>query len=288
MRLVSFGAVVFPQFNARNQLPVSYRSAVVPLRGGGFDQDGVNSYLEPKVISVNFWISEQDVADIDDFINSLYSESALGRRILAARLRDDSLWQAEAKLVQATTNPDARVYFTDDTGENLGYEPMSLSFEIPYPYWLVAEDVEKFLDEGWFMNDGITLDSGQQTEVTTALTVNDFTIDNNGGVAHDYIELTIQALTGATITDVTVENLTTGEELEWTGTIATGESLVIQTLPQTIQLDGSNEYANTVIPNAQLGFFTLALGENDFRITFTSVSGGNAFIIFAWARHYIR
>lgn len=287
MRITSFGAVIFPQFNARQQLPVSYRSAVIPLRGGGFDQDGRASHLEPKVITVNYWVSEDD-GGIDDFINSLYSESALGRRLLIASLRDDSLWQAEAKLIQASTGPDARVYFPDSLQANAGYEPMSVSFEITYPYWLVAEDTGKFLDEGWYMDSGITLDSGQQTLITTSDEVNEFTIDNNGGVAHEFVELNIVALTGTTIVDVLVENLTTGEEIEWTGTIATGETLTINTLPQTIQLDGANEYANTVIPSTQIGFFTLALGDNDFRITFTSVSGGNAEITFKWSRHYVR
>lgn len=288
MRIVSFGAVIFPQFNARQQLPVSYRSAVVPLRGGGFDQDGRDSHLEPKVLNVNYWVSEVDADSIDEFINSLNSEASLGRRLLIARLRDNTLWQAETKMLQAVTSPDARTYFPDSIGENKGYETMALSFEITYPYWLVAEDVGKFLDEGWFMDSGITLDSGQQTLITTSDEVNEFTIDNNGGVAHEFVELSIVAGTGASITDVLVENLTTGEELEWTGTIATGETLQINTLPQTIQLDGVNEYANTVLPTTQLGFFSLALGENEFRVTFTSVTGGDAEIIFKWSRHFVR
>jgi hypothetical protein len=287
MRLVQFGAVDIPQFNAQHQFPVSFRSSVIPLRGGGFDQDGANSYLEPKVLSASFWVSEVDVASIDDLINSLYSEADKGRRILVARLRDDSLWQAEAKLVSAATSADSRTY-APDTLDVQGYDRMQLSFEVPYPYWLVAEDVGKFLDEGWYMNSGITLDSGQQTEVVTALTVNTFTIDNNGGVKHEHSELTITALAGATITDVLVENLTTGEELLWEGTLAPTEVLEIKTLPQTIRFEGADAYADVTLPNAQIGFWRLALGENEFRITFTSVSGGNAQINYAWARHYIR
>lgn len=288
MRIVQFGEVVFPQFNASQQLPVSFRSAVVPLRGGGFDQDGANSYPESKNVNVRYQVSGVDTSDIDTLINALYTEASKGRRILVARLRDNELWQAEAKLLQATTSPDARNYMPASLGDNLGYESMQLSFELVYPYWLATEDAQKYLDEGWFMNSGITLDSGSETEVITSTDVNDFTIDNDGGVAHDNSTVTITALTGATITDVLIENLTTGEELLWEGTIAAGEQLVIQTLPQTIRLDGADAWADTTLPATQIGFWKLALGENNFRITFTSVSGGDAQINYQWSKQYIR
>lgn len=288
MRIVQFGEVVFPQFNASQQLPVSFRSSVVPLRGGGFDQDGANSYPESKNVNVRYQVSGVDTTDIDTLINSLYTEASKGRRLLVARLRDDELWQAEAKLLQASTSPDARVYMPTSLGDNLGYESMQLSFELAYPYWLATEDAQKFLDEGWFMNDGITLDSGSETEIVTSSLVNNFTIDNNGGVSHEYSTLIITALAGASITDVLVENLTTGEELLWEGTIATGEALTIETLPQTIRLDGIDAWEDTTLPNTQIGFWKLALGENNFRVTFTSVAGGDAQINYQWARHYIR
>lgn len=288
MRLDSFGAVTFPKMNNVQQLPVSYRSSVVALRGGGYDQDGANVYLEPKVISLSFWVSVVDVANLDTFIDSLYSEADIGRRILVARMRDNSQRQAEAKLLTAATMPDARTYIPDSILDLDGYERMQVSFEIVYPYWLATEDAALFLDEGWFMNDGVVLDSGQQTEITTSTAVNTFTINNNGGVKHENCELTITALAGATITDVLVENLTTGEELLWEGTIAAASSLVIKTLPQTIRLDGTDEYANTTLPATQLGFWKLPLGDNDFRVTFTNLAGGDAEIVYAWMRHYVR
>lgn len=288
MRLVSFGAVELPQMNGVQQSPVSFRSALIPLRGGSFDNDGTSVYPESKMISVSFWVSAADVTSIDTLINDLYTEASKGRRLLVARLRNEELWQSEAKLVQAQGGADARTYFPDSLGDNMGYERLSLTFEMPYPYWLVAEDTEKFFDEGWYFNAGITFDSGNQVDIDTNTLTNDFTIDNNGGSAHENLEVTITALTGATITDVTIENLTRGESLEWSGTIATGEALVIKTLPQTIQLDGVNEYANTVLPNDQLGFFGLDLGENQFRITFAAVSGGDANILVKWSRHYLR
>lgn len=288
MRLTQFGSVVFPQFNGIQQLPVAFRSSVVPLRGGGFDQDGANSYLEPKILNVAFWVSVAEVASIDEFINDMYTEAAKGRRILVARQRDDTLWQAEAKLVNGIGGADARVYAPDSLPSVQGYERMQLAFEISYPYWIRSEDASKFLDEGWFMNDGITLDSGQQTDVTTSTEVNTFTINNNGGAPHQNTELIIEALSGATITDVLVENLTTSEQLLWEGTIAAGEVLTIKSLAQTIRLDGGDEYANTTLPNTQLGFWNLILGNNDYRVTFTNLAGGDAQITFKWARHYIR
>lgn len=288
MRLTQFGSIVFPQLNGIQQLPVPFRSSVVPLRGGGFDQDGANSYLDTKVLSLSFWVSVAEFASIDDFINDLYTEASKGRRILLARQRDNALWQAEAKLINANAGADARTYAPDSLTGVQGYERMQVAFEIIYPYWLLTEDVDLSLDNGLFLDDGLFLDAGQQTEITTSSLVNTFTITNNGGVSHEHSELQVWALTGATITDVLVENLSTGEQLFWEGTISPSEILIIKTLPQTIRIDGVDDYANTTLPTSQLGFWKLLLGANNFRVTFSAVSGGDAFIAYKWARHYIR
>lgn len=292
MRLINFGSVILPQLNGSQQFPVSFRSSVIPLRGGGFDQDGANSYPEKKLINATFWISvnstDSHITDIDSFLDDLYSEAALGRRILLARMRDDSLRQVEAKFIQGTTQPNVKLYIPDSVTSLDGYEPCNVSFEIVYPYWKAAEDSQKFLDEGWYLDDGIFLDSGNKEEATISGTTTTFEVDNTGGVEHQDSELVITGGAGVTVTDVTVDNLTTGEQVVWTGTIGAGEVLTIKTLPQTIDKDGTGEYDNTTLPGDQLGFWKLAKGVNEFEITTTSVVGGTATLEYFWQRQYLR
>lgn len=292
MRLINFGSVILPQLNGSQQLSVGFRSSVVPLRGGGFDQDGANSYPEKKLINATFWISvnsvDNHITDIDSFLDDLYSEANLGRRILLARMRDNSLRQVEAKMLQGSTNPNTKLYIPDSVTSVDGYEPCNVSFEVVYPFWKVAEDSQKFLDEGWYLDDGIFLDSGNKEDATISGTSTTFEVDNTGGVEHQDCILVITGGTGVTVTDVTVDNNTTGEQVAWSGTIAAGEVLTIKTLPQTIDKDGTGEYDNTTLPGSQLGFWKLAKGINQFEITCTSVAGGTAALEFFWQRQYLR
>ena len=292
MRLINFGSVILPQLNGSQQLPVSFRSSVVPLRGGGFDQDGASSYPEKKLINATFWVSvnsvDDQVSDIDSFLDDLYAEGALGRRILLAKMRDGTLRQCEAKMLQGTTQPTTKLYAPDSLTSVAGYEPCNVSFEIVFPYWKAAEDTQKYLDEGWFLDDGIFLDSGNKEDATISGTTTLFEVNNTGAVAHQDTKLVITGGTGVTVTDITVENLTTGESLAWTGTIGAGEVLTINTLPQTIDKDSTGEYDNTTLPSTQLGFWSLAKGVNEFEITCTSVSGGTATLEFYWQRQYLR
>lgn len=292
MRLTQFGSITFPQFNAIQQLPVPFRSSVVPLRNGGFDQDGEASYLETKILQVSFWVNPVEVNDVDDFINALYGEAAAGRQIIRATLRDNStIWQTEGKLVQATSAPDSRNYILDSiaSAQGLeGYERVQASFEIVYPYWQVQGDLGNFLDTGLFMDDGVLLDVGVGESLTTSSASNSITVDNAGSVAHENIEISIEGLTGVTVTDIEINNLSTQESIVWDGVLAVGDKLVIKTLPQTIQKNGDNEYANTTLGANQIGFMHLALGENEIEVDFGSISGGNAQIEIKFARHYVR
>lgn len=289
MRLTQFGSVSLPQFNAVHNLPVPFRSSVIPLRGGGYDQDGENSYPESKVLSASFWVSPAEVASVDDFINELYTQASLGRRILQATLRDNTtIWIAEAKLVQAATAPDARTYAPEDMTGVEGYERVQVSFEMVYPYWQVAEDTGFFLDTGLFMDDGIVLDQGTRESLTTNSASNSLTVSNNGGAAHENIQITVEGLAGVTITDVEIINTTTGESIAWEGTLGAGDVLLIKTLAQTIQKNGDNEYANTTLGTNQIGFLSLILGDNEFEVNFGAIAGGNAQIEIKFARHYLR
>lgn len=289
MRLTQFGSVTLPQFNAVQSLPVPFRSSVIPLRGGGYDQDGENSYPESKVMNASFWVSPDETGGVDSFINSLYSEASLGRRILRATLRDNTtIWEIEAKLIQASAGPDSRTYAIDSMTGVDGYERVQVSFEVVYPYWQAEGDTGYFLDTGLFMDDGIVLDSGAGESLTTSSASNPITVTNSGGAAHENLQISVEGLTGVTATDVEIVNTTTGESIAWDGSLGVGDVLLIKTLPQTIQKNGANEYANTTLGTNQIGFMHLELGDNEFEVNFGSISGGNVQIEIKFARHYLR
>lgn len=287
MRIVSFGNVTLPEFNGTQQLPVPFRSSVVALRGGGYDQDGANSYLETKMIGANFWV-RQDDGNVDTIIDNLYKEAGQGRRRLKATMRDNTTQRQQfVKLIQASTKPDSRTYAIDSSSTEC-YEMVQCQWEMVYPYWEATADFSWLLDDGHVLDDGMFLDAGNTSSATLSTTSTSKTITNSGNTAMEKFTLTIVGNTGVTITNITVTNTTTGESLLWTGSLTDGDTLTINSLEQTIQFNGANAYANTTLGTNQVGFFTLELDDNDFEITLTSISGGTATATWAWHKHYIR
>ncbi len=287
MRIVSFGDVTLPQFNGLQQLPVPFRSAVVPLRGGGFDQDGVNSFLETKMVSANFWV-RQDDGNVDTIIDNLYKEAGMGRRLLVATMRDNTTQRQQyAKLVNASTKPDSRVYAIDSSGLEC-YEVVQAQWEIVYPYWELETDFALLLDDGHVLDDGLSLDDGNEESESIATTSTSHTITNNSNTKIEKVLIWIWGKSaGGTISNITIENTTTGEKLTWTGTIVEDDILLIDSLAQTITFNYLNAYEDTELGSNQIGFFTLEIGDNNFLITGDNVTVG-ARIFWSWHTHFIR
>ena len=287
MRIISFGDVTLPQQNGAQMLPVSFRSAVIPLRGGGYDQDGANSYPESKMVSAQFWITPDD-GTVDDIIDNLYAEAALGRRFLKVTMRDGSTQRQQyAKLISAQTKPSTRVY-SEDTMASQGYETMQCQWEMVYPYWEASADFHLLLDDGHTLDEGKTLDEGNYSTATISTTSTSKTIANSGNTKFSKFTLSITGGSGVTIGNITIENTTTGETLLWTGTLTEGDILAIDALTQTIKFNGSNAWNDVTLGANQIGFFTLNVGDNDFEIRLSNISGGTATARWDWHKHYIR
>jgi len=288
MRLYSFGNIILPQLQAQHQLPVPFRSNTVDLRNGAFDMDGANTYLERKILSATFWVSSQDVSDIDQFLDDIYTEAYSGRQILTAKMRDDSLRQAQVKLVQGITKPRANVYVPDSISDLEGYEPMNVSFEMVYPYWRqVAETFLSYTGGEWVWSSGYGWDSGNEINHIlisgTTSTLNCF----NAGIPHKDLTITINPGTGESCTDILIRNATTSTEVTYTGTVAANEVLTLKGLPQHIDLDGTGVYENLDVPDTQIHWWDFVNGTNQFQISATSVTG-NPDISIKWQTHYVR
>lgn len=287
MRLVSFGDVTLPQNNGKQNLQVPLRSSLIPLRNGGYDQDGADSYLESKIVSWNFWVTPED-GNVDTIIDNIYAEAGKGRRLLIATMRDNSTQRQQyAKLISANTQPDSRVYSIDSLASE-GYEVMQCQFEINYPYWEATADFHHLLDTGLTLDSGLFLDAGNYTTATMSTTSTSKTITNSGNAETKKFTLSITGGSSVTVTDITIENTTTGETLTWTGTLTEDDVLLISSLEQTVKFNGANAWANVALGSNQIGFFTLETGDNDFVITCASLSGGTATARWDWHKHYIR
>lgn len=295
MRFLSFGAATLPELNGRNQIPVSYRSSIVQLQNGGFDQDGQNTYLETKNVSATFWISDAEsaiVTDIDAYIESLYQVADNGRARLIAIRRDGTYVSAQAKLVQARLGIESRFWKPDSLSTTeQGYDTMTIAWEIGYPYWLSVDDESKLLDAGWIADGSFTFGAGQN-DTNTFDSGNlswSPTLANDGNARHERITITIEAQTGVSATgDLNITNTTTGDTIEYTGSLTAGDVVVIETLAQTVKKNGSSDYVSTNLPSGQIPFLTMEVGDNDFSFVFDSITGGQVDITVEWSRHWVR
>lgn len=295
MRLLQFGGIVLPQLNGQFNSPVAYRSSVVALQNGGFDQDGNDSYLESKVISYQFWLSpaETAVSAIDTMIENLYREASQGRRRLLAIKRDGTVVSALCKLVQAQVGVDSRLWAQASIlPDVVGYDTMAMTFELSYPYWLAVEDESKLLDAGWVADGSFTFaisDSVETITLNSGTLSDSIVIDNTGNTAHERLIITITAQTGVSATSLfNITNSETGQYIEWFGSLVDGDVLVIQTLLQTVKINGDNDYVNAFIPSGQIPFLSVQLGTNTFAISFGSITGGDVEVSIEHARHYVR
>ena len=113
---------------------------------------------------------------------------------------------------------------------------------------------------------------------STTETSSDFNIDADpdtivetvGGTA---ITLPVWTLTaGETLTDVTIklENISTGEELQWTGSLADEDELEIDTQYWKVKKNGVSAISGMLSPYA---FPRLAVGVNSIKVTGLSTTG---------------
>lgn len=292
MRLIQFGDITLPDFNARHNFPVPFRSGLISLQGGSFDQDGATTYLESKVISATFWVSP-DAGIIDDVIEAIYREADAGSQQLIAKRRNGTLVQATAKLLDASIQEDARVYHTTTaTGQVIGgegYATMNIGFEIEYPYWLDIDDGEALkLSDGNLLNDDVLLNVTINTQLETITsTGHTFTITNNGNAAV-FKGLVSLIVSVDNITDLRITNLTTGEVIEFQKTLVPVDIVVYDLLPMTVTFNGGDGYNFVFLGATQLEFLHLEVGANNFQVDGTFSGSASLDFQYAWIRHYVR
>jgi len=267
-----FGGCVLPEGGGETSIPLSARSGLLTMPDGAFDQDGVGLVLQHRKITRRMIITD----DIDDTVDNLLSWLGRGRRILVAKLRDDiTRRQTWAKMVSVEREMKSGY---------LGQQPLVIGFEQDYPFWIATDDEPFYLDHGHYLDAGLLLDAGHVevqsiTGVTTA-----FTISNTGVAAVVGGELTINP--GTSITNVRIENAANGMAFEWLGTLVSGDALTVDFLSRSVQHNNENDYASFAVPEAQIDWMRLELGDNPITVHCDAVDGTGQ-LRWRWARHYL-
>lgn len=229
MKIISFDGLAVSQYELDEDIPLEFRSNLVRLPGvpGAFDADGDGQAREPLTITRNFELVESSYAAVDATLDALRKKANLGLKTLVVEMRDGSQRATPAKLkrVKAPMKP-----------EYLLHSPVEMTFEVPWP---------------WF----------EELTATTTTQNGDgnFSINNTGG---DRIIKGLITITGPSV-DPLILNNTTGEFIQYTGTISGGSELVIDLGAYTALLDSVAAWANVSIGAQQTRLFSLAVGLND-------------------------
>lgn len=280
MRLTSFGGVDLPSNQGANDMNATARSGLVSLPGGAFDMDGAELVPTANNISKTFAF----IDTIDTSLDALLSMLSRGRRILRLVLRDESTYrQTWAKMTS--------VNYGHST-EHIGHQPVSITWERNYPYWLASADEPTYLDDGEVLDDGWTLDGANSTAEPVGpflgLAAHTLTINNTGGTRIPKLLIRVTAVVDS-ISNLRFTNLQTGQWILFSGTLTQGQVLEIDTLTKTATIDGVDAYANMVIGPDQVDWLELAIGNNVIELTFDPLSDIMTMFVprIYWSRHYL-
>lgn len=271
MRIIQFGTWTLPLWNKRDDLsPGSGAGALLELPGGGaWDGYGTGEAPEPaNVVSTQFEIVETTAALVQTERDLIRARRGLRRRLWAETPSGAQRF-AWARLSGISMERDRRHQF---------YQPVKLDFEISNPGWAGGQH-----GEPWYFDDGYTFDTGSFFDLDDVWTPGgsgyQYIIENRGNTTQDEITLTITA--GATsISNIRIRC----GDCDWTygGTVAAGDSLVVNTATMTITNDGDDAYNDLTLNAGHIiaPWLVFETGEQLVTINFSGNAGYDADIVF--------
>ncbi len=274
MRLYSFGGLTFPTADGEHSMPVSARSSLTVLQTGAFDQDGGTGYRQKVQLSARVTV----VSDIDNAVDTLLAMTAEGRKLMRALMRDGSTYrQTWAKLLSVTRDTRA--------GDWDCWQPLSLTFEQDYPYWLASADEPVYLDDGYVLDGSWEVTAGNVEEEAVNSADYDFTISNTGKCRVPRGYMLFEPRASATMSAITITNETNNMAITYAGSLTDADVLEIELLPKIIEKNASGDYANLSLPANQRDWMILEVGDNDINIA--STISGTVDFYWQWSRHYL-
>lgn len=279
MRFTQFHTATLYPDDAADSMPFSAASVLVQMPGGAYDPLGGRLDLQARRIARTFSLTAdpEEAVTIQDKLDALQTAIAHGRGLLRGELRDGTAVQTWAKVIGV----DAR-YGSGD----LGQQPITLTFELPYPYLLASADEPAILDDGDLFDGAWSLDYGNGSTLAIDATSEALSIDNTGPVPIPRHLITVTPQAASEISGLTIHNTTNHYKLAWAGTLTAGETLYIDTLSQLIHVDGTPAFADLTVETQQPLWMRLEPGVNAIAVTATSVTG-DVDLAWYWSRHYL-
>lgn len=278
--LKRFGDYTFPE----NQISYSdnFRDLVTRTQRllgahGGFDALGYRRGLsEIGMVRAEFWLHFDNPSDATEQLDAIALMNDWGVRRLVMQPTDPSLgtrwcW-ARVNNQQASANV-----------QDLPHRRMRvpLVFQVVDPFWYGEGNVPVWgsgIVWGGFVWGGT---ASQAVSGTTT----DITYTNNGS-AFTLPTITLTCGAGETVTDPVIQRLVDGtpvDEVSWVGTLVEGDVLVIDAMQKAVTLNGSGDYANFDMLNAD--WMRLLPGDNTIRVQFANAGDACTFKFAFYARY---
>ena len=261
-KLVRFGSLTLPIYNPLTDISTgrSLTNAADLPGGGAFDMLGSDeAVFGSNMISLEAVLQEDVIADMTTAFNTL--RGAVGKKTkLYREYPDGDIHYMISRLREMTGQKESK---------HINHLPVKLVFETIAPYWRGSLHGGWTLDSGEFLDDGLDLDSDETVTLDSSPKTFDVVHNGNAIVIDPLIVLTAGSAA------ITAFELTTDEiNLEWSGTLAVGESLVIDCGAYSVKNDGVDDYANFDLGSGHAinEWMKIPPGTNSVSVT---ISGGN-------------
>lgn len=232
-------------------------------RHGNID---LGSTFEPREIELEGFFKSYDINSFPMYRDRLFKMFASQQAIYLVDSRQP--WKRWFVKLNGTASVD-RIPLTRYGEVNMSFITMGMPFATSS-----AKSIEsrKWKDNGWFWGGGIYWDDEDFVYGTTS-----FSVPNYGDFIVNPRFMELRIIYNGASTGLKIENLTTGDDWEYSGTTIFDDQILI---------DGIRSFKNgsSIIRDTNKHLITLAPGKNEFRLTGTS---GNFNIIFDFRFAYL-
>lgn len=267
-----FGSIALPCAAAEEPVGTApSRSGLVTLPGGYYDAYGSErAPREREIISRKAILHRSTPALLQAAYNELRAMRGV-RSNLYMTQPDGSVYWTTARLLKivSPSGPD-----------NIRHLELTMTFELIEPVWHGERT-----GSGWVLDAGEVLDAGLTLDESDGVTVlntspKNVTVINGGNATVKNAVITVTAV-GTDITSLIIAK--SGEtQLVYSGTIAVGESLVIDCGAWSVENDGADDYANFDLGASHAIEEWLHLDPGSNTITVTRTGGANSTIGFTF------
>lgn len=239
--LERFGTLTLPTRRVRHDHDaVAARGALVQTAAGVFDADGDDpaALNLPQPLNYQGLIYEEDMAAWRAAVDALRGMSRKRARLYRRGLDDDAVHWCVARLMAAATEYDLERFAVYD---------VRLRFNQLSP-WVGHDHTAWTLDDGSLLDDALYLDESGFTATLSAASTN-LVVSNGGNRATEAVRVEITA-GSANLTALTITG--GGAHVVFTGTVAAGQTLVIDSGAQAVQNNGAAAYAGFALGGSHM------------------------------------